>query len=54
MNNIINKFLLTAEKFMPEPHLKDLKVLVVHLPDTRTELINLLKQVIQITFTKMN
>ena len=26
MNNIINKFLLTAEKFMPEPHLKDLKV----------------------------
>ena len=26
MSNIINKFLLTADKFMPEPHLKDLKV----------------------------
>ena len=26
MNNIINKFLLTADKFMPEAHLKDLKL----------------------------
>ena len=26
MNNIINKFLLTAHKFMSETHLKDLKV----------------------------
>ena len=26
MNNIINKFLLTADKFMPQTHLKDLKV----------------------------
>ena len=26
MNNIINKFLLTADKFMPETHLKYLKV----------------------------
>ena len=26
MNNLINKFLFTAEKFMPEVHLKDLKV----------------------------
>ena len=26
MNNVINKFLLTADKFMPEPHLQDLKV----------------------------
>ena len=26
MNNMINKFLLTADKFMPETHLKDLKV----------------------------
>ena len=26
MNNIINKFLLTADKFMSETHLKDLKV----------------------------
>ena len=26
MNNITNKFLLTADKFIPETHLKDLKV----------------------------
>ena len=26
MNNIINKFLLTADKFMLETHLNDLKV----------------------------
>ena len=26
MNNITNKFLLTADKFMPEAHLKDLQV----------------------------
>ena len=26
MNNIINKFLLTADRFMPEAYLKDLKV----------------------------
>ena len=25
MNNVINKFLLTADRFMPEAHLKDLK-----------------------------
>ena len=44
MNDIISKFLLTADKFMPEAHLKDLKVVTYsacgHLPDTRTELIN--------------
>ena len=26
MNNIINKFLLTADRFMPEVHLKNLEV----------------------------
>ena len=26
MNNIMNKFLLTADKFIPEANLKDLKV----------------------------
>ena len=26
MNKIINKLLLTADKFMPESHLKDVKV----------------------------
>ena len=56
MNSIIKKFLLTADRFMPETHLKDVKdiVLVVHLPDTRTELINSLKQTIQTIYTKMN
>ena len=28
MNNIINKFLLTTDKFTPETHLKDLKVAI--------------------------
>ena len=27
MDNIISKFLLTADKFMPEAHLRDLKVI---------------------------
>ena len=43
---------------MPEAHLKDLKVVIYsacdHLPDTRTELIYLFKQAIQIVYTKMN
>ena len=28
MNNTINKFLLTTDKFTPETHLKDLKVAI--------------------------
>ena len=40
---------------MPEAHLKDLNiVLVIHLPNMRTELINLFKQAIQTISTKMN
>ena len=58
MNNIINKLLLTADRFMPETNLKDLKVgtykIVVHLLDTNTDLINLFKQVRQTIYTKMN
>ena len=58
MNNIINKFLLTADKFMPETHLKDLKVGTYSAFGTftrhKTELINLFKQVIQTIYTKMN
>ena len=58
MNNIINKLLLTADRFMLETNLKDLKVgtykIVVHLLDTNTDLINLFKQVRQTIYTKMN
>ena len=42
MNEIVNKFLLTRAKFMPEIHLKQpnnlLIVLVVHSPETKKEL----------------
>ena len=40
MNEIINKFLLIGDKFMPEMHLKQpglLIVLVVHLPKIKKE-----------------
>ena len=56
MNNIINKFLLTADKFMPEMHLKDLKVgtnsACGPFTSTGTKLINLFKQVIQTIYYK--
>ena len=57
MINIINKFLLAGDKFMPEMHLKqpDLRILhVVHLLNTKKELNNLNKQVIRNIFTEMN
>ena len=58
MNNIINKFLLTAHEFMPETHLKDLKAGTYSAcgPFTRhKDRINkLFKQVIQTIYTKMN
>ena len=41
MNEIVNKFLLTDDKFMPEVHkcILDLLIkLVVHLPKTKKEL----------------
>ena len=40
MNNIINKFLLVGDKFMPEMHLSNLNLfiaLVVHLLDIKKE-----------------
>ena len=40
MNEILNKFLLVGDKFMPEMHLKQpvlLIVLVVHLPKIQKE-----------------
>ena len=44
-NDIINKFLLVGDKFMPELHLWDPKLknilLVVHLLNTLKELISL-------------
>ena len=57
MNEIVNKFLLAADKFMPEIHLKqpDLLILLVeHLLKTKKEFKNLKKQEIQAIFTKMN
>ena len=56
MNNIINKFLLAGDKFMPEMHLKQpgcLIVLVVHLQKTKKELNSLCKQGIQTLFIRM-
>ena len=47
MNNVINKFLLVGNKFMPEMHLSNLFIVVVDLLlDINKELKNLNKQVI--------
>ena len=40
-NDIINKFLLVGDKFMPELHLWDPLKLVVHLLSIKKESINL-------------
>ena len=54
MNEIVNKFLLARDEFMPEMHLKQPRVTVDHLLKGRKELKNLKKQDIQAIFTKMN
>ena len=67
MNNIINKFLLAVDKFMPEMNLRqmqclikiksslDLFVLLVgHLLKMNKEFKSLWRQDIQNTFTEMN
>ena len=54
MNEIVNKFLLARDEFMPEMHLKQPRVTVDHLLKRRKELKNLKKQDIQAIFTKMN
>ena len=57
MNEIVNKFLLAGDKFMPEIHLKQpgfTIVLVDHLLKTKKKFKNLKKQEIQAVFTKMN
>ena len=57
MNEMVNKFLLAGDKFMPEMHLKKtdlLTVLVGHLLKTKKEFKNLTKQEIKAIFTEMN
>ena len=54
MNEIVNKFLLARDEFMPEMHLKQPRVTVDHLLKRRKELKNLKKQDIQAILTKMN
>ena len=57
MNEIVNKFLLAGDKFMPKMHLKQpgfTIVLVIHLPEIEKELKSLWRQVIQILFKEMS
>ena len=56
MNEIVNKFLLVGDRFMPEMHLKQpgFYLLVTHSQKTRKELKNLYKLEIQNLFIKMN
>ena len=50
MNEIVNKFLLPGDKFMPEMHLKQPGlVLVDHLQKIKKEFKNLKKQEIRVT-----
>ena len=56
MNEMLNKFLLPGDKFMPEVNLNNLDLLillVVHLLKTKKNLKNLCKQEKQIIFTKV-
>ena len=53
MNNVINKFLLAGDKFMPEMHLDNLNLFIVIvdlLLDIKKELKNLNKLVIRVIF----
>ena len=57
MNEIVNKFLLAGDKFIPEMHLKQSGFITVHVDHflkTKKEFKNLKKQEIQTIFTKMN
>ena len=57
MNEIVNKFFLAGDKFMPEMHLKQrdlVIVLVDHKLKTKKEFRNLKKQEIQTIFIKIN
>ena len=57
MNEIVNRFLLVGDKFLPEMLLNNLvllTVLVVHLPKTNKGLKSLCNLEIQTLFIKMN
>ena len=57
MNEIVDNLLLVGVNFLPEMHLGNLVLLivhVVHLPETKKELNNLCRQEIHILFTEMN
>ena len=55
MNEIVNKFLLAGDRFMPEMHLKQPEFTYSACgPFTRKEFSNLKKQEIRVKFTKMN
>ena len=54
MYDIINKFLLVGDKFMPEMHLRQPIVLVDHLQKIKKKYKSLNKLEIQDIFTKMN
>ena len=55
LNEIVNTFLLSGEKLMPEIHLQQLLIVLAdHLQKAKKEFKNLKKQAIQTIFTKMN
>ena len=55
MNEIVNKFLLGGDKFMPEIYSLDLRIVLVdHLQKTKEESKNLKKQEIHGIFLKTN
>ena len=57
MNEIVNKYLLAEDKFMPKMYLKQsglLIVLVDHLLKTNKEFKSLKKQEVRDIFTKIN
>ena len=55
MNEIVNKFLLAGDKFMPEIHLKQLEFTDSACGlKTKKEFKNLRKQEMQTIFTKLN
>ena len=56
MNEIVNKFLLAGDKFMPEMHVRqDLQIVLVdHLQKTKKEYKNIKKQEIHNILIKTN
>ena len=56
MNNLINKFLLAGDKFMPKMHLRQLNLFIARvdlLLDIKNELKNLNKLVIRVIFIEL-